>query len=111
MSELRDEKLKETIRQKASEFLEKESNGAALITVTGLKLADKSKTAEILFTVFPAEKENDALDFAKRKRGEFREFLRIECDLRPLPFVDFKIDLGEKNRQKIDTLSELKEKT
>lgn len=107
MSELREEKLREVIRQKASEFLEKESSGTALMTVTGVKLFDRGKKADILFTVFPAEIENGALDFTKRKRGEFREFLKSECNFYPLPFVDFKIDLGEKNRQKIDSLSQL----
>lgn len=107
MSEIKNERLKEIIRQKASEFLERESAGNALITVTGLQIAEKGKRATIFFTVFPADKENGVLDFLKRKRSEFRDFLKRESKLFQLPFVDFKIDLGEKNRQKIDILSQL----
>ena len=107
MNDIKEERLREIIRQKASEFLEKESSGSGLITVTNIKLVDNGKNAVIYFTVFPAEKENGVLDFAKRKRGEFREFLKTESKLFRLPFVDFAIDLGEKNRQKIDELSQL----
>jgi hypothetical protein len=31
--------------------------------------------ATILFSVFPEDKEEEALDFAKRKRSEFKEYL------------------------------------
>ena len=99
--------MKEIIRHKASEFFERESSGTALITVTNLKLVDNGAKVLIFFTVFPANKENGVLDFAKRKRTEFREFLKQETKLFRLPFVDFEIDLGEKNRQKIDVLSQL----
>ena len=47
------------------------------------------------------------MDFAKRKRSEFRDYLKTESRLFKLPFVDFELDLGEKNRQKIDSLSQL----
>ncbi len=107
MSDIKEERYKEIIRQKASEFLERESSGKALITVTEVKLLAKGKKALIFFTVYPNEKENGALDFAKRKRSDFRDFLKRESKLFKLPFVDFEIDLGEKNRQKIDNLSQM----
>ena len=105
MSDIKNERAQKIIRQKASEFLERESSGTALITVTDIKLTDKGKKALIFFTVFPADKEPGVLDFVKRKRSEFRDFLKRESTLFQLPFVDFAIDLGEKNRQKIDSLS------
>jgi ribosome-binding factor A len=107
MTDTRDERYREIIRQKASEFLEKESSGDALITVTNVRLIEKSKRVIIFFTVYPNSKENGVLDFAKRKRSEFRDFLKRESKLFKLPFVDFEIDLGEKNRQKIDALSQM----
>lgn len=105
MNDIKEERYKEIIRQKASEFLEKESSGFALITVTNVKVIDNSKV-HIYFTVFPEDKQNGVLDFAKRKRSDFREYLKHETKLFKLPFIDFDIDLGEKNRQKIDTLSQ-----
>lgn len=106
MSDIKKERVKAIIKIKAAEFLERESAGNALLTVTGVKLLEKGEKAVILFTVFPAEKENGALDFARRKRTEFRDFLKRESKLFQLPFVDFQIDLGEKNRQKIEALSQ-----
>jgi ribosome-binding factor A len=108
MSDIKEERVKEIIRHKASEFLERESTNNALITVTNVELMDSGKKALISFTVFPEDKENGALDFAKRKRADFRDVLKQETKLFRLPFVDFKIDLGEKNRQRIDMLSEQK---
>ncbi|MBU6390256.1 ribosome-binding factor A [Patescibacteria group bacterium] len=105
MNAIKEERVKELIRHKASEFLKKESAGKGLITVTRVRLADKGTKAVILFTVFPTEEESAAVNFAKRKRSEFREYLRQETKLFQLPFIDFNIDLGEKNRQKIDALS------
>lgn len=86
--------------------MERESSGQALITVTDVKLLAKGKKALIFLTVYPSEKEKGVMDFAKRKRSDFREFLKEESKLFQLPFVDFEIDLGEKNRQKIDVLSQ-----
>jgi len=108
MNDIKEERIKEIIRHKASEFLERESSNDALITVTNVEIMDSGKKALISFTVFPADKENGALDFAKRKRADFRDVLKRETKLFRLPFVDFKIDLGEKNRQKIDILSQIK---
>ena len=107
MNDIKEERYREIIRQKASEYFERESSGGALITVTNVRLIAKSKRVLIFFTVYPNSKENGVLDFAKRKRSDFRNFLKRECKLFKLPFVDFEIDLGEKNRQKIDTLSQL----
>lgn len=106
MSEIKTERLREIIRHRASAFLERESSGNALITVTDVKMSDKNRKAAVLFTVFPASSEHGVLDFAKRKRSEFRDFLKRESKLFMLPFIDFEVDLGEKNRQKIDSLSQ-----
>ena len=100
-----EQKLTELLKQKAAEFLSHNSNRTSLITVTNAVVSDDGKTATIFVSVFPVEKEETALDFMKRNRPEFKQFLKDEARLRIIPFVDFKIDVGEKNRQKIDDLS------
>ena len=55
--------------------------------------------------VLPEKLENVALNFAKRVRTDFREYLKEHSVLRYLPTVDFALDLGEKNRQRIDELT------
>lgn len=105
MSSSREQKLKDVIREAAAEFLQRESNYTSMLTVTDISLSDKCNRATIFFTVLPEDKEKGALDFAKRKRAEFREFFKSKARMRALPFFDFEIDKGEKNRQKIDEIA------
>ena len=93
------------IKEAAAAFMQRESNYTSLITVTDVMLQDRGRAATIFFTVLPPEKEKGALDFAKRKRAEFREFFKEKARMRALPFFDFEIDMGEKNRQKIDEIA------
>ncbi len=95
----------EEIAHLAAEFLESESNRQSMITITRADVSPNLSSAVIYFTVLPDTQEEHALDFAKRKRAEFRSFVKKNLPLRKLPFFDFKIDEGEKNRQLLDTLS------
>lgn len=104
MSELRNQKLKKIIKEAAANFIERESNFTSLITVTDVAVLQNGKMATIFFTVLPEEKEKAALDFTKRQRREFREFFKSKARMRAIPFFDFEIDKGEKNRQKIDEI-------
>jgi len=105
MSEKRSETIIKIIRKAAADFIQKESNGSSLITITDVKLSNDEKYANILFTVLPENKENIALEFTKRMRSEFREYVRNHTKLGKIPTFDFQIDLGEKHRQKIDEIS------
>lgn len=100
-----DLKLTELLKHAAASFLLDVSNSNPLITVTDAKIMDHGKLAVIFITVFPVEKEEEALDFVKRKRSDFKHYLKDNARIRVIPFVDFKIDVSEKNRQKIDELS------
>jgi ribosome-binding factor A len=100
----RDDRIKEIIRDLGARFLLLNGNGSSLITVTNVELTNRAKNATIFFTVFPTEFEKTALEFAKRKRSEFKEFVMEHSKLGRVPQLDFDIDTGEKNRQKIDDL-------
>ena len=103
--ENRDEKLKDLIKKIAAEFMQRESNYTSIITITDVSVSDRGQRAIIFFTVLPDSKEKAALCFAKRSRAEFREFFASKARMRALPFFDFEIDMGEKNRQHIDEIS------
>ena len=100
----RREKISEILRELSAKFLMLNSNKSSLITVTEVRLTEDAKNATILFTVFPDNFEKTALEFAKRKRSEFKEFVKENSKLGRIPQLNFEIDLGEKNRQKIDSL-------
>ncbi|MDD5318331.1 MAG: ribosome-binding factor A [Candidatus Pacebacteria bacterium] len=101
----RSQKITEQIKHLASAFLAEQSNGQALLTVTDVSLSDDEKNALILFTVFPEKNEKAALGFVKRKRSEFKHYVKSKSKLGRVPFFDFSIDGGEKNRQLIDKIS------
>jgi ribosome-binding factor A len=105
MSSSREQKLKDIIKDAAALFLQRESNHISMLTVTDVSLSERNNRAIIFFTVLPEDKEKGALDFVKRKRAEFREFFKSRARMRALPFFDFEIDKGEKNRQKIDEIA------
>lgn len=98
------EKIIGIIHKAASEFIQRESNRNSMITVTRIEFSDDLKNATILFTVYPEQKEEAAIDFLKRNRGDFRRFVSDKTKIGQLPWFDFQIDHGEKSRQKIDTM-------
>jgi len=102
--EQRNEKLVNFIKELSANFLGRENNRTSLITVTSCTVSPDMKRATIFITVLPESKEHDALDFTKRKRGELRDYLKKNMNVKIIPFIDICIDKGEKNRQKIDEL-------
>ena len=102
----RDSRIEEIIKQEAGKFLLEEAGKASLVTVTKVMLSPDGKNATIFITAFPENKEKTALEFAKRKLSDFRERVKSETRLARIPFFDFALDAGEKNRQLIDELSQ-----
>ena len=102
---LRQEKVISTIKRAAGEFIEETAGRESMITTIRADISKDLKNSTIYISVFPEEKEGDALNFLKRKRGDFREYFKTKVKIRILPFFDFKIDAGEKHRQKIDELT------
>jgi ribosome-binding factor A len=100
----RNEKVANLIKELGAQFLERENNNTSLITVTACSVSPDLKRATIFITVFPDEKETTALAFVKRQRGNLREHLKKNMQVKIIPFIDIQIDLGEKNRQRIDEL-------
>lgn len=98
-------RFEEIIRHLAAKFFSLESNGLSMITVTKVVSTNAGDKIMAYFTVYPEKQERAALDFAKRKRNDFRRFVRENSRLANIPFFDFEIDRGEKARQKIDALA------
>jgi len=100
----RKEKVTKLIKELSASFLERENNHSSLLTVTDCNVSPDLKKATIFISVLPDDKENAALGFVKRKRGELRDFLKKNMTIKIIPFLDVEIDKGEKNRQRIDEL-------
>ena len=104
MNDNRNERMQEAVREVAAEFLSRESNRDALITVTRAVMSQAGRHCNIFISVLPDSRENQALAFANRNRSEFSEFFKKKVKGMP-PQVEFMLDLGEKNRQRLDELS------
>lgn len=108
MSSRRTVQISQEIAHLAGEYFARESNRQSLITITYAESSPDLKNIAIFMTVLPETHEAAALDFAKRSRSGFREYLKEHSRLKFLPTVDFEIDYGEKNRQRIDELTRKK---
>lgn len=103
MSE-RIEKVSNVLRELAAQFLGRENNRTSLITVTHADVSADLKKGTVFISVLPTSAEEAALNFCKRKRSDLRDFLKQNLSTKNIPFLDFQIDYGEKNRQRIDEL-------
>ncbi|TAL48988.1 ribosome-binding factor A [Patescibacteria group bacterium] len=102
----RREKLPELLKHLAAEFIEREKVSRALITVTDAALSESGEKAKILVTVYPESEEKAALESLKRQKRYFLEYVDMHARIGRIPSVAFDIDEGEKNRQRIEFLSQ-----
>lgn len=102
----RQHKVAEEIAHQGGEFIARYvKGGGALITVTRAEISPDLKNVTVFFTVLPESKEEESLKNLKRLRTDFHDYLKEKTVLRNVPTVDFQIDLGEHNRQRIDELT------
>lgn len=86
------------------DFFQRESSGASMITVTRTEVSRDMKHGTIFITVFPENKEDAAINFAKRMRSELRHFVMKRLPVKVIPFFEVEIDFGEKNRLHVEEL-------
>lgn len=100
-----EERAGEIIAHEAAKFISREAGPDSLITVTRVLPAVRGERVTVFVTVFPEEKTRPALAFLERQREAFSDHLKEHARLRPLPRIEFALDDGEKNRQRLDDLS------
>ncbi len=110
MTVFKNERLESLLSAHAAHFLLENSLPKSLITITRAGSSSDLKRITFYISVYPDSYEYEALEFCKRKRSELREYIREKSRLRMLPMFDFDIDMGEKNRQRVDVLLKEAEK-
>jgi ribosome-binding factor A len=98
--------MREFLRSTAAQFFLREAGPRSLVTVTDATISPDFKYGTIYITTFPTSEEASALEFAKRKRSDLREYIKNHSKMRTLPVLEIKIDEGERNRQRIDELTQ-----
>lgn len=101
----KEEQIKKVLLHLAGEFLAREAGPQSLITATRAEMSPDLKYISIFISVFPESAEKAALDFCKRERSALREFVKEKSSLHFPPTIYFELDIGEKNRQRIDELT------
>lgn len=102
---IRREKIEEALRAAAAQFLVGVAGPQSLITVTRAEVAESGSRALIFITVLPEEAEGQALEFANRQRRDLADYFVKHVRGVRMPHVEFALDRGEKNRQRLDELS------
>lgn len=105
MRDIKREKIAEMIHRLAARFVREEASQSSLLTITRVELSPTGKEAKVFFTTLPEDQEETALKFLERKTSEFKLYVRDESRIGFVPHIDFKIDYGERNRQRLDELS------
>lgn len=100
----REDKLKSLFKKLTAGFLKNELDTHSLVTVTDIALSRNGNKALALVSVFPEKSEDGVLKILKQKEGALRKFYASQTKMKFVPRVEFKIDKGEKNRQRIETL-------
>src|SRR3972149_5788890 len=100
----RQEKLKNYLMELTAKFLEKESGQDALVTVTNCNVSPKFNRADIFITVLPKDKEGEVMQMLEKKLGQLRKYISENLKTKSVPVLKIEIDLGEKNRQRIEEL-------
>lgn len=103
--EKRTERLSEALREAAALYLAREAGPQSLITVTRVLVQDGGREATIFISVLPESAEQAALDFARRHRRGLGELFAERVRGVRIPRLSIEIDLGEKNRERIEELS------
>lgn len=104
MASNRKEKLNKELRKLIAQFIERESNKTSLVTVTRCEITPDLRTVVTYVSVLPEDKEDDVITFLTRRKKSAWEYLKKNLPIRTIPFIEFVIDTGEKNRQEIDRL-------
>lgn len=87
-------KMDSLIGRLVAEFLSRQSSNQSLITVNGCRTSADGRRTEIFVSVWPEQARDTALSFAKRKRGEMRDYIKKNSRLRSMPHLDITLVPG-----------------
>lgn len=99
------DKMTEMLTRYAATYIALEANRDTLITPIHSTISEQGTRATVYVTVFPDAKIEVALAFLNRHSDDFRDYLKEKARFSHLPFVNFALDDGERNRQHLDDIS------
>lgn len=107
----REDRLNSAIKEIVAKFLEKEvASAGSLLTVTRVIFKDNCARAQVLVTVYPESREKETMKNIEKNLRALRLYVKDRIKTRVIPFFEFQIDAGEKNRERVEELLEDKTK-
>lgn len=104
MTASREEKLNAHLQKVLAEFLREEFGVSPLVAVTRVAVAHGLRSSLVFITVFPEKDAKRVLAALEKKHAALAKYLVLHTRMKYIPSVSFEIDLGEKNRQRIEEL-------
>lgn len=102
----RREKVCSLLQNTATSFISREFAAAPsiLVSVTKVEVSSDLKKAKIFVSIYPIEKEKEALEALKNRLSDLRNYVKSQIKMKFLPFFEIDIDRGEKSRQRIEEI-------
>ncbi len=104
MNSRRQARMEHFFAEETSRFLIGERVRGVFVTVTRAELLKEAGGLIVFVTVLPENKEKGVFEKLKKSAGRLRAYLSNALQGRAVPEIKFEIDIGEKNRAKIDDL-------
>ena len=91
----RSQRVGKVIREELSVLIGKELEfGGALMTITEVETDKKLERANVLVSVWPAERAANVLKTLARARNRLQGLLLRKMNIRPMPQIHFSLDRG-----------------
>jgi len=100
----KEEKLTSILQRLIGEYMSRLDFNNSFVGVNRVELSKDLKIAGIFIGVYPEQNEKEALKTIKSKTAELRKNIKKNIRTRILPKLEFYIDEGEKNRQRVEEL-------
>lgn len=98
----REERLNKTIREELSQFIAKELELPALVTITSVEIDIGLRNAKVRFSAIPIEKAKEILKILNYESGYLRAKLDKKIKIKAIPRFVFEIDYGPEKAATIE---------
>ena|SRR3989344_3831100 len=105
MGQKRIERASALIQKLAAEFIERNINPVGVLaTVTWVELKPAMKDALIFVSVWPESRGEEVMGALESSKKEFYEYMKENFKIKYMPSFRFRLDEGERARQKIEEI-------
>ncbi len=87
-----------------TEFFKKLDFGGKIVSVTRIETAESLKMTEIFISIYPEGGEKKIMKMLDERTGEARKYVSDKVSWRFVPEIRFKLDMGDKARQRIEDI-------